>query len=97
MARPRNERLEIVAGLTADLGHTPSTGERLLIDELAGLAVRARRLRACGKPTKDIARLMTRVAVRLGIDADPHRARKQKSVPVRGRSSPEGLSVKRRG
>jgi len=61
------ERIIEVGKLVADLGGRPSAIQQLLIDELAGLAVRARRLRRQGKPTDEIAMLMTRVAGRLGI------------------------------
>jgi hypothetical protein len=62
-----SERQCEVAAIIGDLGHQPSAVERLLIDELAALAVRARRLRRRGLPTDDVARLMTRIASKLAI------------------------------
>jgi hypothetical protein len=61
-------RLEEVTRITADLGAigcVPTRQQELLIDELAGLAIRSRRLRKQGKPTDNIAMLMTRIIGRL--------------------------------
>jgi len=66
-AREETERLVERDALLADLNRPPNATERLLIDELAALAVRARRLRAQGKPADDVARLMTRIAGKLGL------------------------------
>jgi hypothetical protein len=59
------ERQVEVVELTAGLGHTPSKLEAVLIDELADLIVRARRLRHAGKPTVEISALIMRYADRL--------------------------------
>jgi len=61
------ERLVEVGAIVHDLGREPTAVERLLIDELAALAVRARRLRSRGEPSDDVARLMARIAGRLGM------------------------------
>jgi len=65
--REEAERLVEVAALVRDLGREPTAVERLLIDELAALAVRSRKLRRQGKATDDVARLMARIAGRLGM------------------------------
>jgi hypothetical protein len=81
-----------VAAIVADLAHEPSAVERLLIDELAALAVRARRLRRKGQPTDDVARLMTRIASKLGIRQGTKARRKDpRTDPQRDLKQPASL------
>jgi hypothetical protein len=63
------ERVAEVGRIIADMGCTPTRVQALLVDELAALAVKARRLRRQGKSTDEVTMLMTRVAGRLGIKA----------------------------
>jgi hypothetical protein len=63
-----------IAALTADLGHTPSAAERLLIVEIAALAVRANKLRRKGQPADDVARLMVRAIGKLGLKTSSPRS-----------------------
>jgi hypothetical protein len=56
-----------VDALIRDLGREPTHVEKLLITEMAALAMRSRNLRRQGKATDDVARLMSRIAAQLGL------------------------------
>jgi hypothetical protein len=72
------ERLAEERRLLADFGAEPSAGQRLLIEQAAHLAVRGRRLRAQGRgqAADDVARLLTRVLIKLGVRNGSDRPRK---------------------
>ncbi len=55
--------------LLADLGREPSAAETVLVEQIAALTVRARRLRAQGRDREaaDTARLLVRAIARLGV------------------------------
>jgi hypothetical protein len=69
------ERRTEEQSLLRDLGREPSHAERLLIENSAGLAVRARRLRRLGRDGEadDVVRLLLRALIKLG--SKPGKAR----------------------
>jgi hypothetical protein len=70
-----------VVRLTADLGRKPVGGERVLIEDIARLAVRGRRLSQYGRHREalEVSRLLTRAVRTLGLPA-----------PSGGAASPAG-------
>jgi hypothetical protein len=61
------QRLTEVERILADFGRKPTRLEHLLIDELAGLAVKARRFRSQGRSVEPIVNLMARLSRLIGL------------------------------
>ncbi len=79
--------------LLADLGREPSYIEQLLVENAAGLAVRARRLRRLGRDREadDVARLLIRTIGKLGIK--PGRTKPESLEDYLRRTSAEAASA----
>src|SRR5262249_36759381 len=65
------ERLVAESKLVADLGHSPTAAEAILIEQASALTVRARRLRSLGHGAEadDVSRLLVRAVIALGLKA----------------------------
>jgi hypothetical protein len=82
-ARAREDEAAAVAeadAIARDLGRTPTALERVLINEIAALSVKARRLRSQGRPSDDVVRLLSRMCSQLGLNRAAPRARPQSEL-----------------
>jgi hypothetical protein len=81
--KAREDEVAAVAeadAIARDLGRTPTALERVLINEIAALSVKARRLRSQGRPCDDVVRLLSRMCSQLGLNRAAARARPQSEL-----------------
>jgi hypothetical protein len=91
------ERQAEQAALLADLGREPGHAERLLIEQAAHLAVRARRLRALGRGREadDVTRLLIRALAKLGVKPSQAQPESLEQYLARTAAPPSSASAAR--